>query len=1354
MMKISPKKVGMVLLFAAIPAMFIFAQTPQKIQSITKNYDLPRLQVMENEFVENAQRDKAEAVAVAQQRGLPVRTTLEDGGVAELMRVLPDGTLIYYRTYNVAAARSTRTNHLNSGGSLGLNLDGQNMIAGVWDGGHARVTHQEYDSPGGANRVTIMDGAPNLNYHAAHVTGTIMASGVNTQAKGMAPRSRVQAYEWNSDLSEATAAAGNGLLISNHSYGNRPDLVPDYYFGAYITTSRNWDALQYNAPYYLMVVAAGNDGTTSYNDAPLNPALPQYDKLTGHAVSKNTMVVASADDANINANGDLISVAISYFSSQGPTDDYRIKPDITGNGRGLYSTFESADNAYSSISGTSMASPNVTGTLLLLQEHANNVNGNFMRAATLKGLALHTADDAGMTGPDAIFGWGLLNAKLAAETISENGSATIVEELILSQGQIYSITVEADGLNDLMASISWTDPAGTATTALNNTTPRLVNDLDIRITQNTDTYYPWRLTGVNTNSNNGDNIVDPFERVDVTGASGTYTITVTHKGSLSGGNQNYSLIVTGITTGCIVTTVPANIQTTSINSTSVSLNWDPVPGANYDVRFRESGTSTWAVIENLTSANTTLSGLVLLTEYEVQVRSKCLGGTPTAYSSSIIFTTEVYCGGGAIETDLEKIANVTFNTINNNSTSIAGYEDFTALSTPVSKGDIYSFSANSLVSSAEDQVIVWIDFNQDGDFDDPGEQVLVTSQGTSPWTGNITIPLNAELGTTRMRVRLHNAADGGNANPCGNSTYGQVEDYSVLIYEDYLYYNSQWIPENPSGQTTSTDNITIMNGTTSLSADTEANNLAIHPGASLSVAHSLKVNGDITNDGELIFVSNATDKGQLDTFTGNITGNGLVTVERYIPARRAYRFLSSAISTTSNIHANWQEGGTSATDNPNPGFGTHITGSTSGANGFDATPGGNPSLFTLNNTAQSWEAVSNTNVNTINAGTAYRLFVRGDRSINVTSNSATPTNTTLRMTGTLHTGSFVANNLSAVENQFNFFGNPYPAAVDMNLVLGASANVNTAFYYIWDPNMGSRGAYVTVQLPAGTNSSGSLGNQYLQPGQAAFVTTLAIGSASLQFEEVHKNVATPLTGVFNVENTIDLRLFSADAFTSGDTPSDGLRFIFGEDYTNTVTSMDAPKFFNQDENLASSNDDRLWSIESRALPQLGEVLPLFTNQYRTTDYVFEAQLNNITDVIVYLRDTFTGEEVVLNNDEVTIYDFTIDAGNPESSASDRFEIVFDEEALSTDENAFGNSFVLYPNPVQNDNFFIATRGLEGQSVTIEIYSMLGQLVVSETPEVATNGRVAVPVPQLPAGVFTVTLTAKDGSRFTTKLINK
>lgn len=331
------------------------AQTLSEKQRITDRYDLNELLKIQNEYFQKISSEKEKVRNMAASLNVPLIIE-QNGTYAELQKILPDGSLIYYTTFNVNAAKSTRTNHLNSGGSLGLNLMGQNMTAHVWDGGLARTTHQEYDGAGGTDRFSIGDGTTALHYHSAHVTGTIMASGVSANAKGMAPHARAVGYDWNYDLSEATSAASSGMLISNHSYGFRSDLVPDYYFGAYITDSRDWDNLLFNAPYYLMVVAAGNDGNTNYNGAPLagNSA---YDKLTGHATSKNNLVVANANDANVDANGNLISVSINSSSSEGPTDDYRIKPDITGNGTSVYSTYETSNTAYGTITGTSMASP-------------------------------------------------------------------------------------------------------------------------------------------------------------------------------------------------------------------------------------------------------------------------------------------------------------------------------------------------------------------------------------------------------------------------------------------------------------------------------------------------------------------------------------------------------------------------------------------------------------------------------------------------------------------------------------------------------------------------------------------------------------------------------------------------------------------------------------------------------------------------------------------------------------------------------------------------------------------------------------------------------------------------------------
>ncbi|MCB0520249.1 MAG: hypothetical protein H6577_28315 [Lewinellaceae bacterium] len=143
-----------------------------------------------------------------------------------------------------------------------------------------------------------------------------------------------------------------------------------------------------------------------------------------------------------------------------------------------------------------------------------------------------------------------------------------------------------------------------------------------------------------------------------------------------------------------------------------------------------------------------------------------------------------YCAAGATETCCEKISNIEFNTINNPSSSTAGYEDFTSVSTTVDQGSTHTFTGTITGGAFSDEMIVWIDFNQDMDFEDPGEEVFNSPTGAGPtYSGDITIPATAMTGSTRMRVRLHSTISGENPNdtPCGDSGYGQVEDYTINI---------------------------------------------------------------------------------------------------------------------------------------------------------------------------------------------------------------------------------------------------------------------------------------------------------------------------------------------------------------------------------------------------------------------------------------------------------------------------------------------------------------------------------------------------------------------------------------------
>ncbi len=481
-----------------------------------------------------------------------------DGSFSQLYSFTSDGFPLYKSLDNIDALNSTRTNFMHTGAFSGLGMEGQGLTIGVWDGGRALTSHVEFtvSSSNSATRMAVGDASilNNNSFHATHVAGTMTARGADLDAKGMAPQANILTFDWTSDENEVVNAAANGLLVSNHSYGvpmydNDGDFqVPEWFPGSYSQDARDWDLIHQNFPYYIAVISAGNEG------AEVNPYTFQigFDKLNGNKNTKNAIVVANALDASVNTFTGLLNaaVAINPSSSQGPTDDFRVKPDITGNGTGLYSSWDSSNTSYNTISGTSMAAPNVSGSILLLQQYYFSLFNNYMRAATLKGIICHTADDAGNVGPDPVFGWGLLNMKIASEVVlGKNSGSAIVDERSLSQGETYTINFTLNTVENIKATISWTDLAGLVNEGnLNSTTPALINNLDLRIIKDgTVEFFPWKINPANVaTAIKADNNVDNIEIVSIENAQpGNYQIVVSHKGFISTPAQNYSIIFTG-----------------------------------------------------------------------------------------------------------------------------------------------------------------------------------------------------------------------------------------------------------------------------------------------------------------------------------------------------------------------------------------------------------------------------------------------------------------------------------------------------------------------------------------------------------------------------------------------------------------------------------------------------------------------------------------------------------------------------------------------------------------------------------------------------------------------------------------
>jgi len=499
--------------------------------------------------------------------------------------------------HNLNAADTTNADQLWPSGGLGLGLSGAGYTVGVWDGGWIRTTHQEF-----GGRVAVQDAGAATEDHATHVAGTIGAQGANAAAHGMADQASLWSYDWNDDLVEMDAAAST-IVASNHSYGytrgwtytlddgpngtgyygvwfgDRALYNQDPGFGKYDANAQALDATLAGNPNLLSVWSAGNDrgenwaGLNTYyiaflSDQPTpgyyfipvsNATYPApgadgshdggFDILSQQQTAKNSLVVGAVEDivADPYSLGD---VAMSSFSAWGATDDGRIKPDVVGNGVGVFSSLSSSDTDYGWYDGTSMAAPNVTGTSTLLIEHFQDELGYAPASATTKGVLIHTAFDSGNVGPDYTYGWGVVDAANAAMFVSGAAGASTTDYLAEASygGSDWTLDVSSDGSGPLKATIVWTDPAGTPqASGLDVSTPVLVHDLDLWVTGPGGTYYPWTLnpaspasSAVRTTANHLDNV----EQVLIdTPIAGDYTIHVGRTGSSF--SQAFSILLSG-----------------------------------------------------------------------------------------------------------------------------------------------------------------------------------------------------------------------------------------------------------------------------------------------------------------------------------------------------------------------------------------------------------------------------------------------------------------------------------------------------------------------------------------------------------------------------------------------------------------------------------------------------------------------------------------------------------------------------------------------------------------------------------------------------------------------------------------
>lgn len=420
-----------------------------------------------------------------------------------------------------------------------------------------------------------------------------------------------------------------------------------------------------------------------------------------------------------------------------------------------------------------------------------------------------------------------------------------------------------------------------------------------------------------------------------------------------------------------------------------------------------------------------------------------------------------------------------------------------------------------------------------------------------------------------------------------------------------------------------------LNNTLNISAGVSAGAVTVNSGAVLNT-------GD-----NLVLQSDAQGTARIAASTGTI--NGAVTIERYIPARRAWRLLSVPLhpSAGTTISEAWQEAQQATTIPPpayTPGSGTLITYSTSAVNGYDKGSTNNPSLKYFN--GSNWAAPASTNIPVTNYP-GYMLFVRGDRNFIIGGTNVPAASTTLRPRGPVNVGTQTINNL--VGTGFQVVGNPFASAINFHTVTRSGLDDT---YYLWDPKLGGTdgvGGFVTFAWNSGTNSydqtingsgSTSLPDDGTIESGAAFVVNFT-GPGNLQIKETDK-IATSSAAAFGrpvaKQQTSITAVLEYERVAGEKAVLDGLLLHYDTSLTDK-NNIAAVKLKNFTENIAISHNEQLLAIERRRLPQSTDTVLLHLSQLRLRTYslVIKAAQLQETGCYLLLEDSYTGTKTLLPN---------------------------------------------------------------------------------------------------------------------------
>ncbi|MEM8766652.1 MAG: S8 family serine peptidase [Pseudomonadota bacterium] len=389
-----------------------------------------------------------------------------------------------------------------------FSLNGKGVFVGISDDGidQAHEDLKEFELGGEPRFYNELTAS---GEHGTHVASIAVGSGFSSEnlaLRGHATGARIGEYRYLKAKSEEHCAAINqhGTDVINHSYG--------------ISKYSNY-SIEYAD---LDSLIRGDDVTSSCD--PINP-IPQVLSVGNdngyfetRAPTKNGIVVGGV--ATENCDPPFANCTMMLESSRGPTQDYRIKPDVVAPGchtpsgsKGIKAAQSTEFTVrYKSDCGTSMAAPAVTGLLALMMEKASIEKIEIGMPSTYRALLIHSAtdlvsSDPGATavptypGPDLPSGWGLVNADAAVTLTSaslqwKDTDAVGPAETGVAE-RTYCLNVADD--KPVKVTLAWDDPAGstcvdTGTGTCPENMSRLEHDLDL-VVEGPDglLHHPWKL---------------------------------------------------------------------------------------------------------------------------------------------------------------------------------------------------------------------------------------------------------------------------------------------------------------------------------------------------------------------------------------------------------------------------------------------------------------------------------------------------------------------------------------------------------------------------------------------------------------------------------------------------------------------------------------------------------------------------------------------------------------------------------------------------------------------------------------------------------------------------------------------